>query len=149
MARLARRALRRLHVRSQGALEITFIDARRMRVLNKRFMRHDYTTDVLSFRYDARNGRPTPHRMSGRGGHVVGEILIAPAQARSYAKTHRIPYEQELSRYVVHGVLHWTGREDRTAKQRRTMRALEDRLLAKGRTWKIPPSKSQIPNKFQ
>jgi len=129
MARLARRALRRLHVRSQGALEITFIDARRMRVLNKRFMRHDDTTDVLSFRYDARNGRPTPHRMSRRAGHVVGEILIAPAQARAYARTHRIPYEQELSRYVVHGLLHWLGHEDRTSAQERKMRALEDRVL--------------------
>ena len=122
MAHRARRALRRLRVRSRGTLEITFIESRRMRALNNQFTRHDYATDVLCFRY---NGN---HAM--RGGAVAGEILIAPAKARTYARAHGIPYEQELSRYVVHGLLHWLGHDDVTAAQQRKMRAMEDALLA-------------------
>ena len=115
ITRFARRAIRRLRIRSRGTLTVTFIDSRQMRRLNKRFMRHNRVTDVLSFRYD---GEP-----------VIGEVLIAPSQARAYARRHSIPYHQELSRYVVHGLLHWLGHEDRTATQQRKMRAMEDRLL--------------------
>ena len=116
MARVARCAIKRLRIRAPGTLSIAFVGRHRMRTLNKRFLRHDRLTDVLSFRYD---GEP-----------VAGEILIAPATARAYAKRHGVPYAEELSRYVVHGLLHWLGHEDATPAQQRAMRAREDRLLA-------------------
>ena len=115
MTRLARRAIKRLGIRGRGAFAVTFIGRRRMRTLNKRFCRHDRPTDVLSFRYD---GEP-----------IVGEVLVSPHAASAYARRHGIPYKEELSRYVVHGLLHWLGHEDKTAAQRRAMRAMEDRLL--------------------
>jgi probable rRNA maturation factor len=115
MGRLARRAIRRLHLRTRGTLAITFIDSRRMRALNRRFLRHDRTTDVLSFRY--------------RGEPIVGDIVISPAAAKRYAQRHGLSYLEELSRYVVHGLLHWVGHEDRTPAQQRWMRTMEDRLL--------------------
>jgi len=108
--------LRRRRIRRAGALEITFIDAAQMRRLNRRSLGHDWTTDVLSFRYD--------------GESVAGEILIAPAAARRYARAHGIPYREELARYVIHGILHWTGKDDRTAPQQRDMRAMENAMLA-------------------
>jgi probable rRNA maturation factor len=116
IARLARRAIRRLGIRTPGRVLITFIDARRMRALNRRFLRHNRATDVLSFRYD---GEPT-----------VGEILIAPRQARVYATRYGIPYREELARYVIHGLLHWCGHLDGTRAGWRKMRAMEDDLLA-------------------
>ena len=115
MARLARGAARRLGIQTPGTLAITFITARKMRSLNKRFLRHDWDTDVLSFRYD---GEP-----------VVGEILIAPRMARAYAAQQGIRYEEELARYVVHGILHWLGHDDATPAQQRKMRMMENRLL--------------------
>ena len=115
MRRLARRAVKRLRIRQRGTMAITFVDSRTMRALNKQFKRHDWDTDVLSFRYD--------------GERVAGEVLIAPRQAKRYAAAHDLPYLDELSRYVVHGILHWTGLEDRTAAQQRAMRRAEDRLL--------------------
>ena len=115
MRRLARRAVKRLCIRRRGTMAIAFVDSRTMRALNKQFKRHDWDTDVLSFRYD--------------GERVAGEVLIAPRQAKRYAAAHRIPYLDELSRYVVHGILHWTGLDDRTTAQRRAMRRAEDQLL--------------------
>ena len=132
MVKVARCALRRLRIRSRGTFVIAFIGSRRMRALNKRFLRHDRVTDVLSFRYE---GEP-----------VVGEILIAPHRARAYAARHGIPYREELARYVVHGLLHWLGHEDETAAQQRRMRAMEDALLTK---LKSPITKSQSPNNHQ
>ena len=159
MTRLARRAIRRLRIRTRGTLAITFIDDRRMRALNKRFKRHDWVTDVLSFRYDGspttclrppKAGRPArrrPHSIwmqPPAARQVVGEILIAPRQAKAYARHQGVAYRQELSRYVVHGLLHWLGHDDRTNIQQRTMRIREDRLLAQCRR-KLPITKSQSP----
>ena len=116
MRTVAQCAARRLGIRASGDLVITFIDARRMRALNKRFMHHDWATDVLSFRYP---GEP-----------VIGEILIAPRQAQAYARRHGISYAVELARYVVHGLLHWLGYDDRTPQEQQAMRALENKLLS-------------------
>jgi len=116
IASLARCALKRLRVGRRGVLAITFIAGGRMRGLNRRFLRRDRPTDVLSFRYD---GEP-----------VLGEILIAPSQARAYATRHGVPYEAELARYVIHGLLHWVGDEDGTVRQQERMRRAEDWLLA-------------------
>lgn len=115
MARLARRAVQRLRIRTRGILAITFIDTRRMRALNRRFLCCDRPTDVLSFRYQ---GEP-----------VVGDILISPAAAQQYARRNGVAYTEELARYVVHGVLHWAGHQDQTPAQQRNMRAMEDRTL--------------------
>jgi probable rRNA maturation factor len=128
MTRLARRAIRRLRIRAPGTLAIAFIDSRRMRRLNKRFLRHDRGTDVLSFRYE---GEP-----------IVGEILVAPGVARRYATRHGVRYEDELARYVVHGLLHWLGHEDRTAAERRKMRVMEDWLLERNVRAKIEASRT-------
>ncbi|MBI3321782.1 MAG: rRNA maturation RNase YbeY [Candidatus Omnitrophica bacterium] len=126
VARLARLAIRRLRIRTAGGLTIAFIGPRRMRILNKRFLRHDRSTDVLSFRYD----RPLNSWPRARGRQqTVGEILIAPRSAHTYARRHSLSYSDELARYVVHGLLHWAGHEDRTTTQQRRMRALEDWLL--------------------
>lgn len=115
LARLGRRAAAALKIRSRGQIAVTFVDAPTMRRLNRRFTGHRGLTDVLSFRYD--------------GERIAGEILVAPSAARRYSRAHGIPYRQELARYVVHGLLHWLGHEDRTMAEQRKMRSMEDRLL--------------------
>ena len=136
VARLARKTIRALGIRTGGILEITFIDSRQIRTLNRRFLRHDRPTDVLSFRYnnpdrgsklEARARCPQPRPLNPEP--IVGEIFIAPALARTYAAAHDLPYEEELSRYVVHGILHWLGHEDKTIAQQHRMRDRENRLL--------------------
>lgn len=113
--RVARCATRQLRIRSQGCFQITFLGAQKMRSLNRRFLGHDHLTDVLSFRYE---NEP-----------IVGELLIAPQAAWLYAREHGLEYSEELARYVIHGLLHWMGYEDRSANERKRLRALENRLL--------------------
>ena len=115
LQRLARAAVRRLRIRARGTFSIVFVEAAQMRRLNARFTGHRGLTDVLSFRFD--------HEP------IIGEIIVAPAAARRYAQAHEVSYREELARYVVHGLLHWTGEEDRTVVQQRRMRRLEDRVL--------------------
>lgn len=132
---LARRAIRRLALHGRGAMVITFVDRATMTRLHGQFLGQPTPTDVLTFRYPpahprgkVRAGGPTP----GPRTSVIGEVIIAPSAARTYAIRHKIPYRQELARYLVHGLLHWSGKDDRTSAQQRTMRIMEDSLLGVG-----------------
>ena len=107
--------MRKLRITQPGEFVITFLDSHTMRTLNRRLTGRHRLTDVLSFRY-----ADEP---------VIGEILIAPEAARRYATQHGLAYREELARYVLHGLLHWLGHDDRTLAQQRTIRALEDQLL--------------------
>ena len=116
--RLVRRAARQLKIRTVGTFSIAFLTPARMRTMNRRALRHNRVTDVITFRYDQEP--------------MVGEILVAPSEAAAYAKEHGVAYDEELSRYVVHGLLHWLGHDDRTPAEQRRMRRMEDELLSRG-----------------
>ena len=113
--RLVRCAAKQLKIRAKGTLSVIFLSPQRMRAVNRKALRHDRVTDVISFRY-----QDEP---------VIGEIFVAPSQAYAYAARHGIPYREELARYVVHGLLHWLGHEDETPRQQAWMSKAEDQLL--------------------
>ena len=131
---LARRAVRRLALQGKGLIVIAFVDRAAITTLHGRFLKRATPTDVLTFRYDRsaspRLRRNTRSPFEGRR-VVIGEVVIAPSAARTYATRHQLPYRQELARYLVHGLLHWRGEDDRTPAQQRRMRVLENSLLKK------------------
>jgi probable rRNA maturation factor len=93
-------------------LNIALVNDRMIARLNRQFHHTDGPTDVLSFDY-------------GDGGEVIVSVERAAAQARRY----RTSPGRELALYVVHGILHLRGYDDRTARQRARMRAAERRVL--------------------
>ncbi|MBI2884905.1 MAG: rRNA maturation RNase YbeY [Candidatus Omnitrophica bacterium] len=123
LTRVSRQAAACLRMSETGQLQVAFVSPEAMRQLNRRFLRHTGLTDVLSFRYT--------DGLAPRAGRerILGEVLIAPRAAKRYAAQHGIAYRAELARYVVHGLLHWLGHDDKTAAQQRRMRAMENRVL--------------------
>ena len=95
---VARRVLRAEGVRD-ARVSITFVSARRIAALNWRHLRHRGPTDVISFAF-ASDIPEAP---------VTGDIYIAPDVARRNAATHSVGVKEELTRLVVHGVLHVLG----------------------------------------
>jgi probable rRNA maturation factor len=95
---IARAVLRAEGVRD-ARLSIAFVDNRRIAQLNRRHLAHSGPTDVISFSL----GRPSPNDS------LSGDIYIAPDVARRNAIAHRVPVREELTRLVVHGVLHVVG----------------------------------------
>jgi len=85
------------------------------RALNRRYRKHDWVTDVLSFTYHARP--------------VSGELVICLAQAARQAKRQRHSLARELDVLVCHGLLHLAGYDHIKPKDRVAMRALEDAVL--------------------
>lgn len=92
--------------RGRERISLAVVDDRRMRALNRKFLRHDYATDVLAFRLDDA---------------YFGEVVVSATTARREAKARGIRAEEELLRYVAHGVLHLLGYKDKTSAARRAM----------------------------
>ena len=82
------------------------------------------TTDVLSF--DLRDPASPP-------GAFDAELAIGFEVAAREARRRGLPLERELALYVVHGLLHLAGFDDRDPRDRARMRAAERRVLARAR----------------
>lgn len=101
------------------SLNIAVVDDPRMADLHLRFMGDPSPTDVLTF--DLRDDPQSPD--------IQGEIVVSADTARREARRRKLDESQELLRYVIHGVLHLLGLDDRTVGERRKMRREETRVL--------------------
>jgi probable rRNA maturation factor len=103
---------------SNRALSVAFVSARKIHTLNRRYLRRDFATDVLSFSYG---------KVKMDGIPFLGEILIAPEIAVNHAIRGRICPERELKILLVHGILHLHGYDHE--KDQGQMNRLQARLL--------------------
>jgi rRNA maturation RNase YbeY len=60
---------------------------------------------------------------------IDGEIVVSADTARREADRRGLAPVEELTRYVIHGVLHLLGMDDRTPRDRQRMRREETRIL--------------------
>ena len=105
-----------------GELSIAVVGDAAMRRLHARHLGAAHTTDVLAF--DLGTDR--------RRGRLDGEIVVCADAARRCAGAHGATLREarsELALYVVHGLLHLAGYDDRTPRGFRRMHAREDELL--------------------
>ena len=84
--------------------------------VNKKFLNHDYYTDIITFDYI-------------EGVNVSGDLLISVDRVRDNANKEEVSFNQELNRVVVHGVLHLLGYKDKSKSEEQLMRSKEDYYL--------------------
>ncbi len=114
---------------------ICLVAALEMTRLNETFLKHQGSTDVITFDYaeTGRAGSPLP----APGAHGVtrptihGEIFICVDEAVLQARKFGTNWQSEVIHYLVHGVLHLIGFDDSSADTRRRMKRVEGRLLGK------------------
>ncbi len=100
--------------KADAEISLAFVDNPTIHRLNLRYLQHDEPTDVLSFPLSD----PSARRLSGE--LVIGaEVAKAQAEARGHA------VEAELALYVIHGLLHLCGYNDKTSAQEKEMRQRE------------------------
>jgi probable rRNA maturation factor len=97
---IARSALIAEGVRD-ALVSVTFLGRRRIAALNRTHLGHRGATDVISFGFTRASKRDP----------VIGDVYICPDVARANAASRRIPVREELTRLVVHGVLHVLGHD--------------------------------------
>jgi rRNA maturation RNase YbeY len=107
-------------------LGVHFISRRKMAEVNWDFLQHEGSTDVISFDY--REGYS--EKSAGvEGLELAGEIYISADEAGKQAEEFGTEWQEEIVRYMVHGVLHLRGYDDLSAAERKVMKQEENRLV--------------------
>ncbi len=101
-----------------GEINIIFCSDDYLLEMNKKYLNHDYYTDVITFDYSDDNV-------------ISGDIFISIDRVEDNAKTFEQKLEDELNRVIVHGILHLVGYKDKTQEEQITMRQKEDYHLKK------------------
>ncbi len=91
-------------------ISVLIVSDRKIASLHRQFMNESGPTDVITFQH--------------------GEIFVGVESARRNARRFGNAFERELRLYVVHGLLHLHGFDDRNAASARTMRVVQRKILA-------------------
>ncbi|GHT15312.1 hypothetical protein FACS1894170_12810 [Planctomycetales bacterium] len=108
-----------LDIRS-GNINVVLVDSKTIHQYNVDFLHHDYPTDVISF--------PTEYRKEEH--HLEGELLVCSEVAQERAKEFGWTPQEELMLYVIHGLLHLVGFDDKAPEAKEIMRHKEREYLA-------------------
>ena len=100
------------------SLNIIFISDKEIRELNKTYLKHDYTTDIITFNY------------SSDQNNLDGEIVISLDDAENNAKRYKVHILNEIGRLIIHGILHLLNYDDKTVSKRKVMKNKENKLLS-------------------
>ena len=101
-------------------ISLAFVDNPTIQRLNKQYLDHDEPTDVLSF--------PLSNPMVKV---LAGELIVGAEVARAEAAERGHDVQVELALYVIHGLLHLCGHDDKSANAAKEMRQRERQYLAK------------------
>lgn len=119
---LLRRIARWLLVECLGLrqfnLSVQLVGEAMMAQLNEKFLQHEGSTDVITFDYGEVDAT-----------ELHGEIVICLDDALKQAREFRTTHAGEVTRYLIHGLLHLRGHDDLNSAARKKMKREEDRLL--------------------
>jgi probable rRNA maturation factor len=91
-------------------IEVTLVSDATIARVHRDFMEIPGATDVITFDH--------------------GEIVISTETARDNAARFGRPLDEELARYVVHGLLHLNGYEDKAPADFDRMQRVQEEVLA-------------------
>ena len=113
-----------LHGKKVGNIAYIFCDDEKILEVNRQYLQHDYYTDIITFD-------------DSEGDVISGDIFISLDTVRTNAEQFatpseqfKSPYEQELHRVIIHGVLHLCGINDKGPGERKIMEQQENEALA-------------------
>ena len=102
--------------RKVGEVAYVFVDDAEILRVNRQYLQHDYYTDIITFDYC-------------EGDTISGDLFISLDTVRSNAAELGVPYDQELRRVIIHGILHLCGINDKGPGEREIMEAAENKAL--------------------
>jgi probable rRNA maturation factor len=102
-----------------GTINIRFCSDNEIKIYNRKYLAHDYETDILTFYY------------GNDVNSIDSDILISVDTIAKNSKRFRTGFENELLRVVIHGILHICGYEDADKPQKIIMKRKENFYLKK------------------
>ncbi len=102
---------------SYSTIALVFCDDNEVREFNRKFLHHDYETDIITFHDQDDNQQ------------VEGELLISIDTVSNNSARYKTHFIMELNRVIIHGILHLCGYDDKTRAQKLLMRRKENYYL--------------------
>ena len=99
-----------------GEVAYVFCNDDKILKVNRQYLQHDYFTDIITFDYC-------------EGDMISGDLFISLDTVRSNAELFNKPYDEELHRVIIHGILHLVGINDKGPGEREIMEAAENKAL--------------------
>jgi rRNA maturation RNase YbeY len=100
-------------------ISIFLVGEERITELNEQYVQHSGSTDVITFDYHDHT----------RPDWLWGDVFVCVPVAIDQARRYRAAWQEEILRYVIHGILHLSGMEDHSKSGYRHMKQKEKRLL--------------------
>lgn len=92
-----------------------FLNNREIKKINTRYLKHNYPTDILCFKYDK----------------YTADFLVSLQQVLKNAKILKNDPKKELLFVIIHGLLHFKGMQDMTKTEKEEMDFLASKILLK------------------
>ncbi len=103
--------------KNEGELNFIFCSDAYLLDINQKYLQHDYYTDIITFDYCEND-------------IISGDIFISTERVAENAEKFNVSFDSELSRILVHGVLHLLGQHDKAPDDKKEMTRLEDKYLS-------------------
>ena len=100
-----------------GEIAYIFCSDEKILEVNRQSLQHDYYTDIITFDYC-------------EGNRLSGDLFISLETVKTNSEQFNTPYEEELHRTIIHGILHLCGINDKGPGEREIMEAAENKALA-------------------
>ncbi|MBR9977619.1 MAG: rRNA maturation RNase YbeY [Bacteroidetes bacterium] len=110
------RCVLRAEKRRASSISCVVVSDEEIHALNKRFLNHDYPTDIITFPLE---DEP-----------LEAELVISIDSARRQAQDYGVHMREECMRLAIHGMLHLCGYDDGGDTGTERMKAREDELLS-------------------
>lgn len=101
-----------------GNLSLIFCSDIYLLEMNKKYLAHDYFTDIITFNY-------------GNDKEVSGDLFISIDRIKENAILFNQSFDNELNRVIFHGVLHLIGYDDKDETAVKVMKEKENYYLLK------------------
>lgn len=105
--------------RRVAELDLAIVSSAEMAEMNDRFLGHRGDTDVITF------------DLTEDGQDIVVQLIVCDEVAVRVAGENNLSPKQELSLYIIHGLLHTMGYDDITPAKFRCMKKRQNELLNK------------------
>lgn len=116
------------HGKKVRRLSYLFCDDETILETNRKFLQHDYYTDIITFDYS-------------NGDMISGDMVISLETVKTNAEAVSEPYDKELLRVIIHGVLHLCGIDDKGPGERAIMEFHENDAL---RIWNVDKEERKL-----
>lgn len=102
--------------RSTGNINIIFCSDEYLLQLNEKYLNHDTLTDIITFDFSEEN-------------IISGDLFISLPRVIENSKLFSKPFNEEIHRVIIHGILHLCGYQDKNEQEQKIMSVKENLYL--------------------